>query len=92
MKLHEWQAQQRESLAGYKQRACTGKLCYFSRTDVLVAADRMRELKNKHLMVYRCDECDGWHLGHKPYAVPVYPPSIKLPCGLRLVEWLRACL
>lgn len=45
--------------------ACLLKRRYTSRRDAKDAARRMRNLGRGHLVAYRCDYCDCWHLGNQ---------------------------
>jgi len=60
-----------ESLVRNETKSCSGKI-KFPREDSAVrsAADMMRKKKERHgtdevFEAYKCETCDGWHIGHR---------------------------
>lgn len=47
-----------------QERACTSKVVFVSRRDALSRA-RHGRMGYVGLRPYRCEWCDGWHLGHR---------------------------
>lgn len=45
----------------------TGKLSYYALKDAKLAIRRMRTSRGRSLLrAYRCDDCNHFHIGHKP--------------------------
>ena len=66
------------SKRGVRRRRCTGKKNYDSARDAAHDAAQLSRLQREQLEAYRCSNCGGIHVGHRPqWQAPSPAPGEK---------------